>query len=338
MSDTEFLENDPNVLITRWSVGFRVLAELRYDLPATYKHHKKSSVDIQVDFIRFTPRQNWKTRDQTFEILSSHVIVLSPNHRRHTHNLKFQIWSLTHLYSANLSTFLNFKMSWQSYVDDQVSWNGFLCSTLVAHDLPFKTFTQTNHPYQSKSWFSCLRPRWWQPLPSPATTATSGHRAPASTSPPTRWRRCSAAGTTQAPWAWAGSPSMDSGLRNCQFDIHTSIYGCTYVYSFIVVNVHQSVLRYMYLSGNDKVVRGKKGTAGVHIFKTTQVRQIENPLDILFNLKYSGGHRCHLQWAHCPRAGTSCTSIDGSLNGFFDIFQCANTTEKLGEYLISVGY
>lgn len=31
--------------------------------------------------------------------------------------------------------------------------------------------------------------------------------------------------------------------------------------------------RYMYLSGNDKVVRGKKASAGVHIFKTTQVRK-----------------------------------------------------------------
>ena len=38
-------------------MGCRVLAELRYDLPATYKHHKKASVDIQVDFIRFTPCQ-----------------------------------------------------------------------------------------------------------------------------------------------------------------------------------------------------------------------------------------------------------------------------------------
>uniref|UniRef100_A0A671P849 Uncharacterized protein n=1 Tax=Sinocyclocheilus anshuiensis TaxID=1608454 RepID=A0A671P849_9TELE len=31
------------------------LTELRYDLPASYKFHKKKSVDIQVDFIRFTP-------------------------------------------------------------------------------------------------------------------------------------------------------------------------------------------------------------------------------------------------------------------------------------------
>ena len=34
-------------------ISILVVAELRYDLPATYKHHKKSSVDIHVDFIRF---------------------------------------------------------------------------------------------------------------------------------------------------------------------------------------------------------------------------------------------------------------------------------------------
>jgi len=37
-----------------WGVVPQVLAELRYDLPNTYKHHKKNSVDIQVDFIRFS--------------------------------------------------------------------------------------------------------------------------------------------------------------------------------------------------------------------------------------------------------------------------------------------
>lgn len=36
-----------------WGAKPQVLAELRYDLPATYKHHKKASVDIEVDFIRF---------------------------------------------------------------------------------------------------------------------------------------------------------------------------------------------------------------------------------------------------------------------------------------------
>jgi len=37
-----------------WGVNAQVIAELRYDLPATYKHHKKVSVDIEVDFVRFT--------------------------------------------------------------------------------------------------------------------------------------------------------------------------------------------------------------------------------------------------------------------------------------------
>lgn len=36
-----------------WGVESRVLAELRYDLPATYKFHCKNSVDIEVDFWRF---------------------------------------------------------------------------------------------------------------------------------------------------------------------------------------------------------------------------------------------------------------------------------------------
>ncbi|KNC48506.1 methyltransferase [Thecamonas trahens ATCC 50062] len=34
-------------------VDAHVLAELRYELPNTYKFHKKKSVDIEVDFIRF---------------------------------------------------------------------------------------------------------------------------------------------------------------------------------------------------------------------------------------------------------------------------------------------
>uniref|UniRef100_A0A8C5R8Z8 Methyltransferase-like protein 5 n=1 Tax=Leptobrachium leishanense TaxID=445787 RepID=A0A8C5R8Z8_9ANUR len=36
-----------------WKVKVEVLAELRYDLPASYKFHKKKSVDIEVDFVRF---------------------------------------------------------------------------------------------------------------------------------------------------------------------------------------------------------------------------------------------------------------------------------------------
>jgi len=37
-----------------WGAKPQVLAELKYDLPSTYKHHKKSSVDINVDFIRLS--------------------------------------------------------------------------------------------------------------------------------------------------------------------------------------------------------------------------------------------------------------------------------------------
>lgn len=37
-----------------WGVKAEVLARLRYDLPSTYKFHKKASVDIDVDLIRFS--------------------------------------------------------------------------------------------------------------------------------------------------------------------------------------------------------------------------------------------------------------------------------------------
>lgn len=33
-----------------------VLAQLRFDIPATYKFHKRDSVDIEVDLIRFEKR------------------------------------------------------------------------------------------------------------------------------------------------------------------------------------------------------------------------------------------------------------------------------------------
>ncbi|KAM4731741.1 rRNA N(6)-adenosine-methyltransferase METTL5 isoform 1-T2 [Anableps anableps] len=37
-----------------WGVKMEVIAELKYDLPASYRFHKKKSVDIQVDFLRFS--------------------------------------------------------------------------------------------------------------------------------------------------------------------------------------------------------------------------------------------------------------------------------------------
>jgi len=61
-------------------------------------------------------------------------------------------------------------------------------------------------------------------------------------------------------------------------------------------------IKYMFLSANDKVVRAKKGTNGVHCIKTTQALIV-----------------CLYEDPIVPE-------------------QCATVTEKLGEYLIGVGY
>uniref|UniRef100_A0A7N4NFN7 Methyltransferase 5, N6-adenosine n=1 Tax=Sarcophilus harrisii TaxID=9305 RepID=A0A7N4NFN7_SARHA len=37
-----------------WKIKMDVIAELRYDLPASYRFHKKKTVDIEVDLIRFS--------------------------------------------------------------------------------------------------------------------------------------------------------------------------------------------------------------------------------------------------------------------------------------------
>jgi len=60
--------------------------------------------------------------------------------------------------------------------------------------------------------------------------------------------------------------------------------------------------RYMYISSNDKVVRAKKGTGGLHLVKTVQAIIIAS-------------------YAEPVTAE-----------------QCAVVTEKLGDYLVSVGY
>lgn len=60
--------------------------------------------------------------------------------------------------------------------------------------------------------------------------------------------------------------------------------------------------KYMFLSSNDKVIRAKKGTSGVHTIKTTQALIV-----------------CIYEEPIVPE-------------------QAATVTEKLGEYLISVGY
>ena len=38
-------------------VDMKVVAEMRWELPNTHRLHKKKSVDIEVDFIRFSHRQ-----------------------------------------------------------------------------------------------------------------------------------------------------------------------------------------------------------------------------------------------------------------------------------------
>jgi len=60
--------------------------------------------------------------------------------------------------------------------------------------------------------------------------------------------------------------------------------------------------KYMFLSGDDKVLRCKKGTSGIHVMKTVQAYIIAV--------------------YHDPIVAP----------------QCAQVTEKLGEYLISVGF
>lgn len=37
---------------SEWGVNMEVLAELRFNLAASYKFHRKKTVDIEVDFIR----------------------------------------------------------------------------------------------------------------------------------------------------------------------------------------------------------------------------------------------------------------------------------------------
>jgi len=60
--------------------------------------------------------------------------------------------------------------------------------------------------------------------------------------------------------------------------------------------------KYMYLSGDERVLRAKKGTSGIHVMKTVQAYIISI--------------------YHDPIVPP----------------QCAQVTEKLGEYLISVGF
>ncbi|KAI1286399.1 rRNA N6-adenosine-methyltransferase METTL5 [Halotydeus destructor] len=37
-----------------WNVNMQIVAELKFDIPNMYKYHKHKSVDVEVDFIRFS--------------------------------------------------------------------------------------------------------------------------------------------------------------------------------------------------------------------------------------------------------------------------------------------
>lgn len=82
-------------------------------------------------------------------------------------------------------------------------------------------------------------------------------------------------------------------------------------------------VRYMFLSNTDKVIRAKKGTSGIHTIKTTQGK-VEK---VLFNLSRV------LSFCFWSTALILCVYEDPVVPE-----QAATVTEKLGEYLISMGY
>ena len=40
-----------------WGADLEVVAELRFNLDNTYKHHLRETVDIEVDFLRFVKKR-----------------------------------------------------------------------------------------------------------------------------------------------------------------------------------------------------------------------------------------------------------------------------------------
>lgn len=48
-----------------WGVSSRVVAELQFEIPKMYKHHKHESLDVAVDFWRFSPRLSTDQETET---------------------------------------------------------------------------------------------------------------------------------------------------------------------------------------------------------------------------------------------------------------------------------
>jgi len=97
---------------------------------------------------------------------------------------------------------------------------------------------------------------------------------------------------------WAASAGF--GVTAAELKTIATSFGDT---NTLAMNgVKANGVKYMFLSANDKVIRAKKGTSGLHVMKTVQaviLSVYEEPIVAE---------------------------------------QCATVTEKLGEYLISVGY
>jgi hypothetical protein len=51
--------------VARWGVKFEVIAELQFDLPASYEFHKKNNVTIAVDLVRLEVPAAWRQLDRS---------------------------------------------------------------------------------------------------------------------------------------------------------------------------------------------------------------------------------------------------------------------------------
>jgi len=97
---------------------------------------------------------------------------------------------------------------------------------------------------------------------------------------------------------WASSKDFNVTAA----ELKTLIDNMGKIETFQQSGVTMAGVKYMFLSGSDKVIRAKKSTDGLHIMKTTQAVII-----------------CKYGEPIVPE-------------------QCAIVTEKLGDYFISVGY
>eukprot|EP00094_Tigriopus_californicus_P009575 TCALIF_09231-PA protein Name:"Similar to chic Profilin (Drosophila melanogaster)" AED:0.10 eAED:0.10 QI:0/0/0/1/1/1/2/0/150 len=121
---------------------------------------------------------------------------------------------------------------------------------------------------------------------------------------------------------WAQTP----GFNVTQAELSTLISKYTNTEELALSGVTIAGVRYMFLSNTDKVIRAKKGTSGIHTIKTTQGR-IEQP----------SVNGTQLDWMINPTLFVTalilCVYEDPIVPE-----QAATVTEKLGEYLISMGY